>query len=111
LMRTLSKDSSRYAKSRIMAIEKNISSMNVGAAAIEAGMDFPDPELNAVLEAYAEQKNWVSSFRAYAESWLRRLEAKVKTAVSALNIVLMMITAAFIAVVGQTIFGIVNVIN
>jgi len=39
------------------------------------------------------------------------LEAKVKTAVSALNIVLMMITAAFIAVVGQTIFGIVNVIN
>jgi|Cruoilmetagenom7_1024161.scaffolds.fasta_scaffold00390_24 type II secretory pathway component PulF len=111
LMRTLSKDSSRYAKSRIMAIEKNISSMNIGAAAIEAGMDFPDPELNAVLEAYAEQKNWVSSFRAYAESWLRRLEAKVKTAVSALNIVLMMITAAFIAVVGQTIFGIVNVIN
>ena len=74
-------------------------------------MDFPAPELNAVLEAYAEQKNWVSSFRAYAESWLRRLEAKVKTAVSALNIVLMMITAAFIAVVGQTIFGIVNVIN
>jgi type II secretory pathway component PulF len=111
LMRTLSKDSSRYAKSRILGIEKNISAMNIGAAAIEAGMDFPDPELNAVLEAYAEQKNWVKSFRAYAETWLERLEAKVKAAVSALNIVLMMFTAAFIAVVGQTIFGIVNVIN
>lgn len=111
LMRVLSKDSSRYAKSRILAIEKNISAMNIGAAAIEAGLDFPDPELNAVLEAYAEQKNWVESFRAYAETWLERLEAKVKTAVSALNIILMMFTAAFIAVVGQTIFGIVNVIN
>jgi type II secretory pathway component PulF len=111
LMRTLAKDSSRYGRSRIMAIEKNISSMNIGAAAIEAGMDFPDTELNAVLEAYAEQKNWVANFRAYAETWLQRLEAKVKAAVSVLNIVLMMFTAAFIAVVGQTIFGIVNVIN
>ena len=111
LMRVLSKDSSRYAKSRIMAIEHYISSMNIGAAAMKAGMDFPDPELNAVLEAYAEQKNWVESFRAYAETWLERLETKVKTAVSAMNIVLMMFTAALIAVVGKTIFGITSVIN
>lgn len=111
LMRTLSKSSSRYSKSRIMAIAKNISSMNVGQAAVKADLDFPDPELNAVLEAYAEQKNWVANFRAYAETWLERLEAKVKAAVSILNMVLMMFTAAFIAVVGKTIFGIVNVIN
>lgn len=111
LMRTLAKDLSRYAKSRIMAIEKHISAMNIGAATIETGMDFPDPELNAVLEAYAEQKDWVKNFRAYAETWLERLEMKVKAAVSVLNIVLMIFTAAFIAVVGQTIFGIVNVIN
>lgn len=111
LMRTLSKDSSRYAKSRIMAIEKHIRAMNIGSAAIAAENDFPDPELNDVLEAYAEQKDWVNSFRKYAETWLQRLEAKVKGAVSALNIVLMMFTAAFIAVVGQTIFGIVNVVN
>lgn len=111
LMRVLSKDASRYTKSRILGIQKNISAMNIGAAAIEAGMDFPDPELNAVLEAYAEQKDWVVNFRAYAETWLERLEAKVKAAVSVLNIVMMMFTAAFIAVVGQTIFGIVNVIN
>jgi len=111
LMRVLSKDSSRYAKSRILGIEKHISAMNIGSASIEAGMDFPDPELNAVLEAYAEQKDWVTNFRAYAETWLERLEAKVKAAVSILNIVLMMFTAAFIAVVGQTIFGIVNVVN
>ncbi|MCE6958095.1 hypothetical protein LAZ40_03365 [Cereibacter sphaeroides] len=111
LMRALSKDSSRYAKSRIMALAKNISSMNIGAAAIEAGMDFPDPELNAVLEAYAEQKNWVQNFRAYADAWLRRLETRVKTTVSILNVVMMMFTAAFVAVVGRTIFGIVNVIN
>lgn len=111
LMRTLSKDSSRYTRSRIMEIEKNISSMNIGQATMAAGFDFPDPELNAVLEAYAEQPNWVESFRAYAETWLKRLEKKVKAAVAVLNIVLMMISAAFIAVVGQTIFGIVNVIN
>jgi type II secretory pathway component PulF len=111
LMRVLAKDSSRYAKSRIMAIEKNIASMNIGQAAIASGQNFPDPELNAVLEAYAEQKNWVESFRAYAETWLERLEAKVKAAVSVLNMILMIISAGFIAIVGRTIFGVVNLIS
>lgn len=111
LMRSLSKDSSRYAKSRIMAIEKNIASMNIGEATIASGQNFPDPELNAVLEAYAEQKNWVNSFRAYAETWLERLEAKVKAAVSVLNMILMIISAGFIAIVGRTIFGVVNLIS
>ncbi len=111
LMRVLSKGASGYAKSRILAIGKHISSMNIGAAAIKAGMDFPDPELNAVLEAYAERGNWVESFRTYAEGWLRRLEGKVKAAVSILNIVLLAAAAAFIAVVGRTIFGIVAVVN
>lgn len=111
LMRVLAKDSSRYAKSRIMEIAKNITSMNIGQAAIEAGHNFPDPELNAVLEAFADQKNWVSSFRAYAETWLQRLESKVKAAVSVLNMILMIISAGFIAVVGRTIFGITSVIN
>lgn len=111
LLRTLSKDASRYGKSRIMAIAKHISSMNIGAAAMEAGQNFPDPELNAVLEAYSEQKDWVESFRKYADTWLQRLEGKVKTAVAALNMVLLIIAAALIAVVGRTIFGIVNIIN
>jgi type II secretory pathway component PulF len=111
LLRTLSKDASLYGRSRIMAIAKHVSSMNIGAAAIEAGQNFPDPELNAVLEAYSEQKDWVDNFRKYAETWLQRLEAKVKAAVSVLNIILLIISAAFIAVVGRTIFGIVNIIN
>lgn len=111
LLRALSKDASRYGRSRIMAIAKHISAMNLGAAAIEAGENFPDPELNAVLEAYSEQKDWVDNFRKYAETWLLRLEAKVKAAVAVLNMALLIIAAAFIAVVGRTIFGIVNIIN
>lgn len=111
LLRTLSKDTSRYARSRIMGVAKFVSSMNIGAAGIRAGQNFPDPELNAVLEAYSEQKDWVTNFRKYAETWLQRLEAKVKAAVAVLNMVLLIIAAAFIAVVGQTIFGIVNIIN
>jgi type II secretory pathway component PulF len=111
LLRALSKDASAYGRSRIMAIAKHISSKNIGAATIEAGQNFPDPELNAVLEAYCEQKDWVDNFRKYAETWLRRLEAKVKAAVAVLNIILLIIAAAFIAVVGRTIFGIINIIN
>jgi type II secretory pathway component PulF len=111
LLRTLSKDASRYGRSRIMEIAKHVSSMNIGSAAIEAGQNFPDPELNAVLEAYSEQKDWVNNFRKYADTWLQRLEAKVKAAVAVLNMVLLIIAAAFIAVVGRTIFGIVNIIN
>lgn len=111
LLRNLSKDASRYGRSRIMAIARHISAMNIGAAAIEAGQNFPDPELNAVLEAYSEQKDWVNNFRKYADTWLQRLEAKVKAAVAVLNMILLIIAAAFIAVVGRTIFGIVNIIN
>jgi type II secretory pathway component PulF len=111
LLRALSKDASRYGRSRIMAIARHISSMNIGAAAIEAGQNFPDPELNAVLEAYSEQKDWVNNFRKYADTWLQRLEAKVKAAVAVLNMILLIVAAAFIAVVGRTIFGIVNIIN
>ena len=111
LLRALSKDASRYGRSRIMAIAKHVSAMNIGAAAIQAGQNFPDPELNAVLEAYSEQKDWVNKFRLYAETWLQRLEAKVMAAVAVLNMILLIIAAAFIAVVGRTIFGIVNIIN
>lgn len=111
LLKTLSKDASLYGRSRIMAVAKHVSAMNIGAAAIEAGQNFPDPELNAVLEAYSEQKNWVDNFRKYAETWLQRLEAKVKAAVAVLNMALLIIAAVFIAIVGQTIFGIVNIIN
>ena len=111
LMRALARNASPYAKSRIGAIERNIGAMNVGAAAVAAGMDFPDPELNAVLAAYAERENWAESFGAYAEAWLARLESRVKAAVAALNILLLTLTAAFIAQVGRTIFGIVGAIG
>jgi len=111
LLRVLSKDASRYGKSRIMAIAKHVSAMNIGTAAIQAGQNFPDPELNAVLEAYSEQKDWVNNFRKYAETWLQRLEAKVKAAVAVMNMALLIVAAAFIAVVGRTIFGIANIIN
>ena len=111
LMRALGRNASPYARSRIRAIERNIGTMNVGAAAVAAGMDFPDPELNAVLAAYAERENWAENFGTYAEAWLSRLEARVKTAVAALNILLMTLTAAFIAQVGRTIFGIVGAIG
>lgn len=111
LMRALARNASPYARSRIGAIESNISFMNVGAAAVAAGMDFPDPELNAVLAAYAERENWAESFGSYAEAWLSRLEARVKAAVAALNVLLMTLTAAFIAQVGRTIFGIVGAIG
>ena len=56
-----------YSRSRIMAIAEFADRTGIGNAALSAGHGFPDPELNAVLRAYAGQADWVPPLRPVRE--------------------------------------------
>ena len=85
-----------YSRSRIMAIAEYADRTNIGNAAITAGHGFPDPELNAVLRAYAGQADWVPRYARYANAWLERLQVRVDAMVQVLRLVLMILAAAII---------------
>lgn len=94
-----------YSRSRILAIAEWSDRTNIGSAAIAAGHGFPDPELNAVLRAYAGQTDWVPRFSRYANTWLDRLEEKVETMVKLLRIGLLIVAAS---IIGSSAFVMVN---
>ena len=94
-----------YSRSRILAIAEWADRTNIGSAAIAAGHRFPDPELNAVLRAYAGQRDWVPRFSRYADAWLDRLEEKVETMVKLLRIGLLIVAAS---IIGSSAFVMVN---
>ena len=85
-----------YSRSRILAIAEYADRTNIGNAAITAGHDFPDPELNAVLRAYAGRADWVPRYGRYANSWLERLQERVEAMVQILRLGLMILAAAII---------------
>ncbi|MCY3874170.1 MAG: hypothetical protein OXF88_07755 [Rhodobacteraceae bacterium] len=94
-----------YSRSRILAIAEWSDRTNIGSAAIAAGHEFPDPELNLVLRAYAGQRDWVPRFSQYANTWLDRLEEKVETMVKLLRIGLLIVAAG---IIGSSAFVMVN---
>ena len=79
-----------------MAIAEFADRTNIGNAALSAGHGFPDPELNAVLRAYAGQAGWVPRYGQYAHAWLERLQERVDAMVQILRVVLMFLAAAII---------------
>ncbi len=95
-----------YSRSRIMAIAEFADRTNIGNAALSAGHGFPDPELNAVLRAYAGQAGWVPRYARYANSWLERLQERVEAMVQVLRLVLMVLAAA---IIGSAAFVMVNI--
>ena len=95
-----------YSRSRIMAIAEFADRTGIGNAALSAGHGFPDPELNAVLRAYAGQADWVPRYARYAHSWLERLQERVEATVQVLRIVLMILAAA---IIGSAAFVMVNI--
>lgn len=95
-----------YSRSRIMAIAEFADRTNIGNAAITAGHGFPDPELNAVLRAYAGQADWVPRYARYAHAWLERLQARVDAMVQVLRLVLMILAAAIIGSAAATMVNI-----
>ncbi len=95
-----------YSRSRILAIARYADRTNIGNAAITAGHGFPDPELNAVLRAYAGHADWVPRYGRYANAWLERLQERVETMVQVLRLVLMFLAAA---IIGSAAFVMVNI--
>lgn len=85
-----------YSRSRVLAIADWADRTNIGSAAIAAGQGFPDPELNAVLRAYAGQEDWVPRYGRYADNWLERLQERVESMVKVLRIGLMVVATLII---------------
>lgn len=95
-----------YSRSRIQAIARLAERTNIGAAAVAAGHGFPDPELNAVLRAYAGQADWVERYGGYADAWLERLQEKVDAVLKVLRLGLMVLAAG---IIGSAAWVMVNV--
>ena len=95
-----------YSRSRIKAIAEYADRTNIGNAAITAGHGFPDPELNAVLRAYAGQADWVPRYARYANAWLERLQARVEGMVQVLRLGLMILASV---IIGSAAYVMVNV--
>ena len=95
-----------YSRSRIQAIAESADRTNIGNAAMLAGHGFPDPELNAVLRAYAGQQDWVPRYGRYAAAWLDRLQERVEAMVQVLRLGLMILAAA---IIGSAAFVMVNI--
>ncbi len=95
-----------YSRTRILAIAEFADRTNIGNAALTAGHGFPDPELIAVLRAYAGQAGWVPRYGQYAHAWLERLQQRVEAMVQVLRLVLMILAAA---IIGSAAFVMVNI--
>ena len=100
-----------YTRSRIQAVADRADRTNIGAAAIAAGHGFPDPELNAVLRAYADQRDWVPRYGGYANAWLERLQERVEAMVSLLRTGLMILAAMVIGSAAWVMVGITSLVQ
>ncbi|MDE2774263.1 MAG: hypothetical protein OXI46_11265 [Gemmatimonadota bacterium] len=95
-----------YSRSRIQAIAALAERTSIGGAAVAAGHGFPDPELNAVLRAYAGQADWVERYGGYADAWLERLQEKIDAVLQLLRLGLMVLAAV---IIGSAAWVMVNV--
>lgn len=95
-----------YSRSRILAIAEYADRTNIGNAAMLAGHGFPDPELIAVLRAYAGQADWVPRYGRYASAWLDRLQGRVDSMVQFLRLGLMIVATV---IIGSAAFVMVNI--
>ena len=100
-----------YSRSRIQAVAERADRTNIGAAAIAAGHGFPDPELNAVLRAYADQRDWVPRYGGYANAWLERLQERVESMVALLRLGLMILAAMVIGSAAWVMVGITSLVQ
>ena len=100
-----------YTRSRIRAVAERADRTNIGSAAIAAGHGFPDPELNAVLRAYADQRDWVPRYGGYADAWLERLQERVEAMVSLLRLGLMVLAAMVIGSAAWVMVGITTLVQ
>ena len=100
-----------YTRSRIRAVAERADRTNIGSAAIAAGHGFPDPELNAVLRAYADQRDWVPRYGGYADAWLERLQERVEAMVALLRLGLMILAAIVIGSAAWVMVGITSLVQ
>ena len=100
-----------YSRSRILAIAARADQTDIGRAAVDAGHNWPDPELNAVLRAYAGQADWVPRYARYADAWLERLQERVEAAVVIVRLGLMVVAAMILGGAAQVIVNLTSLVS
>lgn len=102
---------SHYSRDRIRTIASHVSRMQLGAATLAAGQDFPSRELNTILNAFCAQENWLESLAGFTDRWLEDVEAQAKRTAATLNTGLLALAACTLGLLMNSIFSILQMIS
>lgn len=108
----LARQGDPYLRIRVRAVQKWMSSgLNFGDALAQAGYNFPDPELIADLQIYANLKGFDKNITKITNDWVEELIETVKTAMQIVNFIVLMMIAVVIGLLITAFFGIFQQIN
>lgn len=108
----LAKNSDPYLRTRVRAIQRWMASgANFGDALAQAGYQFPDPELIADLQIYANLKGFDKNITKITNDWVGELIETVKSAMQVVNFIVLFMIAVVIGLLITAFFGIFKQIN
>ena len=103
---------SRYTRSRILAIEQRMrAGSGLGTAMVDAGQQFPDPSLVAVIAALEEMEGWEVKLAEFVNRWVQRSEELMKRRAAVLNGVLITMATATMAIAIVGMFGMMDAVS
>lgn len=107
----MAEGTSRYQRSRILAIAEHLRTQPLGQAALAAGHGFPDREVNLVLAAIGDRPGWARNLDRYIVHWMEGNERKVKTMTAALHYALLLLLSATIIQAANSFYGMIDMLQ
>lgn len=107
----LARGTSRYQRTRILAIADHLRTAPLGQAALAAGHNFPDREVNLVLAAIGDRTGWARNFDAYVTHWMAEIEQTVKAVMAILNFLMLLVVSGLILQAASSIYGMIDVLD
>lgn len=92
-IRRMAEGAPLYARDRMERIADKAETVDLGAACVQAGDDFPARDLSPVLEALAPRKGGLVAFGKYLDRWVSNIERTMKRNVLIINMIFMVILA------------------
>ncbi len=102
---------SNYSRDRVRNIAAQVSRMQLGAATLAAGQDFPAKDLNTILNALCAQENWLESLAGFTDRWLEDVESQAKRTAAMLNTALLVLIVSILGLLMNSIFSIIQAIS
>lgn len=110
-MYLIARGRARYFRTCVERIGANLRQMSLGDSIMRANANWPDPEINLVLQALSDRPGWARDFDGYLDNWMEQVEYKVRAAMRLLNMILLAAMAAIMGVAATTIFSITSLIQ